>query len=124
MVFFPPKKPTVMYDGQCGFCQAWVRSAKRLTRETVDYAPLQTARADHPGVCEACEQSIHLFMPDGSIYRGAQAVLKVWSLAGRWRSLLWMYEHVPGFKWAAEMVYKFISKIRRRIPIGLRERRG
>lgn len=103
-------KPVLVYDGNCAFCRGWVAHWERTTGDAVRYVPLiNAAQSLSPEQCTACEQAIHLFLPGGSVYRGAHAVFRAWAVVGRRRWLLWCYEHLPGTAAVAEAAYRFIS---------------
>ncbi len=52
---------------------------------------------------------MHLVEPDGSVTRGAEAVLRVQALAGSRRWPAWGYAHLPGVAWIANLAYRFIA---------------
>ena len=37
----PPERPLAIFDGDCGFCRAWIGRWKAMTGPRVDYAPSQ-----------------------------------------------------------------------------------
>ena len=42
------EKPTLIFDGKCGFCRIWIEYWKQLTGDTVDYAASQDSRPGLP----------------------------------------------------------------------------
>ena len=41
-------RPLLIYDGDCGFCNYWVRYWQKLTGDRVAYAPYQETAAQYP----------------------------------------------------------------------------
>jgi len=108
----PPKKPLLIFDGDCHFCRRWIERWRELTGGAIEYAPFQEAAERFPEIPEKnFEQAMHFIDADGSIYRGAEATFR--SLGRRARSWLWCYEHVPGFAPIAETAYGFVARGRR-----------
>jgi predicted DCC family thiol-disulfide oxidoreductase YuxK len=100
----------MLWDGDCGFCRFWIERWKRLTHGRVDYAPNQEIAAERfPEIPEAAlRKAVHLVEPDGRVFRGAEAVFRMMSVAG-WRWPLWLYHQVPGFARLAEWAYGFVA---------------
>jgi len=55
--------------------------------------------------------SLQLIEPDGSVYSGAAAVFKMLTY-GSTNTWWWLYEHVPGFGWVSESVYRLVANNR------------
>ena len=105
--------PTLLYDGDCGFCRRWIAKWTRLTAGKVDYAPYQEAISAYPQVTESqCEEAVQLIMPDGEVFSGARAVFKALALGGRFSRLLWLYEKLPLFGRLTEFFYRFVARHR------------
>ena len=106
-------KPLLIYDGQCGFCRRWIHRWTFVTGDRIDYAPYQEVAERFPNIApEHFKQAAHLVEPDGTVYRGAHAILRSTASApghGRW---LWLYEHVPGVAPAAELGYRVVASNR------------
>ncbi|HEY0455292.1 MAG TPA: lipase maturation factor family protein [Verrucomicrobiae bacterium] len=112
-VAHPPEKPVMIYDGDCHFCKSWIARWRQITCEKVDYIPLQDPQtaARFPEIERAqLEKAVHLVEPDGTIWRGAEAVFH--ALAARRAWPLWLYHHVPGFAGITEFFYAFIARHR------------
>jgi predicted DCC family thiol-disulfide oxidoreductase YuxK len=108
----------VIFDGQCEFCRA---QAERLAggspvirlRSFHDEGVLD----DYPDLTfEMCMESMKLIERDGTMYDGAEALLR--ALAIRRRALgkipLTLYR-VPGVRWIVDRAYAWIAKNRYRI---------
>lgn len=107
----PPRKPLLIFDGDCYFCRRWIERWRSLTHGAIEYAPFQEAAHRFPEVPrENFEQAVHFIDADGSVYRGAEAVFR--SLGQRARVWSWCYEHVPGFAPSTETAYAFVARRR------------
>lgn len=104
--------PLLIFDGECGFCRRWVGRWKNATGEAVTYLPLQdpAVATQFPEIPrEDMEESIHLVLPDGSVYYGAEAVFRSLAAGGRERWLLRLYEKFPPFADASELLYEEVA---------------
>jgi len=106
----PPPKPLLIFDGDCAFCRFWIRRWQQITRDGVEYLPLQDdrARARFPELArEQLERSVHFIESDGRVYRGAEAVFRSQQCARRWP--LWLYENIPAAAAVSETAYAFVA---------------
>ena len=102
--------PTMLFDGDCGFCRYWIEKWQRVTQDRVQYRPFQEALVQFPQLTEKeCMESVRLILPDGSIFSGARAVFKAFAIAGRFVWLLKCYDHAPLFGRIAEGGYKLVA---------------
>jgi predicted DCC family thiol-disulfide oxidoreductase YuxK len=110
----PPPKPLLTWDGECHFCRRWVERWDETTGGAVDYVPFQEI-GDRFGEIprQEFERAATLIEPDGAVYSGAQAVLRVLRSRSSRKWLSWSYDHVPGFAAISESIYKLISHNRR-----------
>jgi predicted DCC family thiol-disulfide oxidoreductase YuxK len=72
----PPTRPTLIYDGDCSFCQKWVQRFKRWeVGDDVITMPMQepaaVSIAGRP--LDRLAQAMHLVLPDGRVFAGAAA---------------------------------------------------
>jgi predicted DCC family thiol-disulfide oxidoreductase YuxK len=108
-----PSKPTMLYDGDCGFCAHWISEWQKITEDKVVYLPFQKTIGEYPQVTlEQCKKAVQLILPNGEIHSGAHAVFIAFSLVGKYRFLLWLYDHVPFFGRISEFFYQFIAEHR------------
>ena len=104
------KKPTMLFDGDCGFCRKWIEKWRAKTGDKVIYKPYQKALKQFPQVSKAdCQKAVQLILPDGTHYAAGRAVLEALALEGKCRFWLWGYKHIPFFGWLTEGVYKWVA---------------
>jgi predicted DCC family thiol-disulfide oxidoreductase YuxK len=109
------ERPTLIYDGECGFCQRAVDLVRRRDRERrLALIPFQDqARVAAFGIpLPALAAAMHLLLPDGRVFAGADAAPEILRLLPRWRWLAWLFR-VPGVLPAARRVYGWIARRRR-----------
>lgn len=105
-----PHKPTMLWDGDCGFCFRWIRRWQKITGDAVEYYPYREKLSELPQVSEAdCKVAVQLVLPDGRVLSAAHAVLQSLSIAGRAKRLLALYERSRFFRGWAEGVYRFVA---------------
>ena len=112
---------TVVYDGACAFCtSSAVGLQRRFGPDRVSLLDLQEpgAMAAHPalrGVTpEAAMQRMHVVLPDGRVFAGAEAVARVVASAG-WVGRLAFVYYVPGVRQIADAGYRFVARHRYRL---------
>jgi leader peptidase (prepilin peptidase)/N-methyltransferase len=106
-------RPTLIFDGDCGICRAWVDYWHQLTGELVLYRPYQEAGKDFPHIpLEEFKRAMQLVEPDGKTYAGAAATFRLLTYAPARSWWWWLYGYVPGFAPVTEAAYSFISKRR------------
>jgi predicted DCC family thiol-disulfide oxidoreductase YuxK/uncharacterized membrane protein YphA (DoxX/SURF4 family) len=111
-VQLPPSKPLMIFDGDCQFCRRWIARWKNATGDAVDYIPFQdeTVPGRFPEIPRPdFEEAVHLLMPDGSVFRGAEAVFRSLAEGGRHRWMLGFYQRIPPFADLAELLYEEVA---------------
>ena len=108
----PPSKPLLVFDGDCQFCRRWIARWKNATGDAVDYLPFQdqAVAARFPEIPrQDFEEAVHLILPDGSVYRGAEAVFRSLAEGGHYRWLLGLYRRLPPFADLSELLYEEVA---------------
>jgi lipase maturation factor 1 len=106
-------KPLLIFDGNCGFCRAWVHYSQRLTADRVLYESYQEAGSRFPQVREEeFARAVQLVWPDGEMRSGAYAVFSLLALVPGRSGLLRAYERLPGFATIAEGAYGVVARHR------------
>src|SRR5216110_1251400 len=96
------ERPTLIYDGECGFCRKCVDLVLRRDRERV-----ATFGIPLPALAAA----MHLVLPDGRVFAGADAAPEILRLLRqRWLAAIFL---VPGVRPVARRVYAWIARQRR-----------
>ncbi|MBS14587.1 MAG: hypothetical protein CME19_23740 [Gemmatimonadetes bacterium] len=109
----PPENPTVLFDGDCGFCRSWVNRLAE-TASGVDTRPYQQSRSDFPELDEtSLSQAVHWIDADGAVTSGAEAAFAYWSRSS-WMGRLAQttYRSIPGFAPLSELAYRLIARSR------------
>lgn len=108
----PPKKPVLIFDGDCNFCTVWARRWQHTTRDQVEYLPLQdpSVAARFPELRrEWFEAAVHLVEPNGLVYSGAEAAFRTLGHGPHEPWLLDWYYRSPAFARLTESSYRFIA---------------
>ncbi|MFI5372263.1 MAG: lipase maturation factor family protein [Candidatus Eisenbacteria bacterium] len=108
------RRPLLVFDGDCGFCRAWVARWRPAIDGWVDVAPSQQAAREHPQVPAArFAEAVVLIEPDGSWLAGAAAVFRALAHAPGHGAWWWVYRHLPGAASLTETVYRLVAGHRR-----------
>jgi len=109
----PPRRPLLVYDGNCEFCRLWITRWRAIAGEWVDFAPsaeLATVFPELPGDLYA--KSVVLIEPSGDVFAGAEAALRTLAHSPGKDFLYWIYRHMFGAGWLMEKAYAFIARRR------------
>jgi len=117
-------RPTLIYDGDCGFCRRSVDLLQRWDREQrIALIPFQDqARMAAFGIpLPALAAAMHLILPapDGRVLAGADAVPELLRLLPGKRLLAWGFR-VPGVLPVARRLYAWIARRRHCLVRGYR----
>ena len=112
-----PGAPTLLFDGDCGFCTWSVIQIRRWIRPRVDIVAWQLTNIDALGVTtDECFEAIQFVEADGTHSSGARAFAATlrrspspWPLAG-------IVMDLPGFAFIAYRAYKLIAANRYKLP--------
>ena len=108
----PPSKPLLIFDGDCQFCRRWIARWKNSTGDAVDYIPFQDGEVARrfPEIPRIdLEEAVHLLMPDGTVFRGAEAVFRSLAQGGHHRWLSRIYEKSTVFAEITETLYEEVA---------------
>jgi predicted DCC family thiol-disulfide oxidoreductase YuxK len=106
----PGAKPLLIFDGDCGFCRAWIARWQRVIGDRLDVAPYQQVAERFPEIPrERFARAVQLVMPDGAHFEAAEAVFRSLALAPGQGAPLALYRHVPLFAPISEWCYRVIA---------------
>lgn len=106
-------RPLLIFDGDCGFCRAWIARWRQWTGAAVDYAPYQEVADQFPHIPrEAFDRAVHLVEPDGTVTRAAEAVLRALEWGGRTAGAR-CYRRSRWVRGLAEAAYAWVADHRR-----------
>ena len=112
---------TLVFDGQCRFCVAWVNRVRRRDRRgRLRLVPLQdeAAWSGVRGLTRASlERAVHLVSPAGRVYAGAAAAGPLLRLLPGGRVVAAPLA-LPGAERIAAAVYAWIARRRHRLGCG------
>lgn len=113
------ERPTLVYDGDCGFCTATVNALRARVDPDAVIVPYQYADLAALGVtAERARREMLWIDLEGRVFGGAQAfaVLLVHQ-GGPWR-VPGLALRLPPARWAAQAVYRAVAAQRHRLPGG------
>jgi len=106
----PPARPWVIFDGDCGFCRFWVERWRSRLGKSAEFRPYQDEASRFPEIpVESFRRAVHLVLPDGSVYAGAEAVFRALALRPRGSAGLAAYRSLTGFALVTEALYAWIA---------------
>lgn len=109
--------PTLIFDGDCGFCTGSVEwLERRLAREVV-IVPWQRAELAHWGLTEADARRYAWWVDEaGRAHRGHRAAARALRASrGAWPLVGWLLL-VPPLSWLAAVGYRLVAKTRGHLP--------
>lgn len=114
-----PRRPVLVYDGDCGFCTTCVRFIRRRVRPDADLTAWQHADLRTLGVTERrATYEVLWVTPPGTVYGGAQAVARLLMRAGGPWAPLGAALTLPVVRWLAHAAYRAVAANRTRLPGG------
>jgi lipase maturation factor 1 len=114
----PPARPLMIWDGECHFCGGWIRRWQGYTGGAVDYETFQSVGTRFAELGEKdYAKAVYLVLPDGRVFRGAEAVFESLNLAPGHGWGLKLYHHVPGFKPVSEWFYRGVAQNRQGLSL-------
>jgi predicted DCC family thiol-disulfide oxidoreductase YuxK len=111
---------TLIYDGECGVCRSAVARVRAWDRDRrLSYLPFQDPSVERFGIAlPALAAAMHLVLPGGRVFTGADAVPELGKLLPGKRWWTWGFS-VPGVRAAARRIYRQIAERRQCLVRGL-----
>jgi len=107
-----PKKPLVLFDGECGFCRSGMERWKQAGEGKLDFAPSQSGQGEAYGFPATQPLgALKLVERDGQIQSGAAAVFRMMDLCeNRAGSTAWaIYKKLVFFRALADWGYARVA---------------
>ncbi len=109
----PPPKPLIIWDGDCDFCRGWIERWRGQIGDRIEYEPSQQTAVRFPEIAPSeFSEAVILILPNGEVYRGAEAVFRSLAFAPRRGWLRSTYKNVPGVAQLSNAAYRFIASRR------------
>ncbi|MDF2925109.1 MAG: hypothetical protein K0R57_4023 [Paenibacillaceae bacterium] len=109
---------TLLYDAQCNLCLATVAKLRTLrTNAELAMVPLQTASPDMLPANVSMEEllkELHVVEEDGTVYRGAEAIVRIVRTIPALSWLAPLYG-LPGLRRLAQVLYRLVARHRYRL---------
>jgi len=113
------KKPTLIFDGDCGFCTSTANYILKYSKTPVEIQPWQWAELSEYGLL-ASEAADRVYLVDGGqTYGGHEAFAQLLRLQKN--PLLSAFAFlmlVPPFCWLAKAAYALVARYRHKLPGG------
>lgn len=111
-------RPILLYDGDCGFCTSSARFIERHIPTGAELSAYQDADLDALGTTAERASGEVLWVEDGHVHGGAQAIARLLiDAGGPWRPLGALIS-VPPLRPLAAGVYHLVTVNRHRLPGG------
>ncbi len=106
----PPPRPLLIFDGDCNFCRFWVERWRVACRDWFEARSSQEVGANWPEIpATDFQEAVQLIDADGSVYSGADAVLRLMQNAGPLEKALCLGAAIPGAMLAARLAYRVVA---------------
>lgn len=109
---YPPKKATLIWDGDCGFCKYWKTRWLFQGANTVDFVPYQKIANKFKDIpIKEFKKASRLIEPNGKVYNGPDSAYRTISHNGNtyWHNL---YHSNRLFGGLSDHAYDHIAKHR------------
>ena len=109
----PPRRPLMIWDGECHFCKRWIERWREITAGEVDYVTSREAANRFPEIpVEQFKRAVAFIEPDGKTFFAAEAVYRSLRCRSSRKWMTWSYDHIPGFATISELAYNSIARHR------------
>jgi predicted DCC family thiol-disulfide oxidoreductase YuxK len=109
---YPPSRPTLYWDENCGFCKYWRLRWELITGGKVDFVPYQEAAENFWDIpLKEFKKASRFIEPDGEVYSGPDSAYRSLYHAGNKKWHRW-YKKYPWFRYLSDHGYNHIAKNR------------
>ncbi len=110
---YPPTRPLMVWDGNCGFCRYWITRWKRFTKERLDYESYQDVAERMPDIeIKHFKKASRLIEPDGLIYSGPRSAYRTFTYGSFWGFLDKWYVRYSWFEKVSDWLYTRVERNR------------
>ena len=113
-----PAPPFFLYDGECGFCQKWMRWLARRVRDRIEFVPSQSvADLSRFGLTDEDVRTASYWVDERGVAHGGNSSIAhaLQRADGLWR-LVGLALELPVIRVVAGAVYRLIARNRHRLP--------
>ena len=113
-----PTPPFFLYDGECGFCQRWMRWLARRVRHRIEFVPSQSvADLARLGLTDEDVRTASYWVDEQGVpHRGHSSIARALQRAhGFWRFVGLALE-LPLIRGLAAASYRVVARNRHRLP--------
>jgi predicted DCC family thiol-disulfide oxidoreductase YuxK len=114
-----PRRPVLLFDGDCAFCTSCARLAEKRIKPDAEIVAWQLADLAELGVTAAqATDAVQWVGVDGAVRSGNEAVAAMLISAGSVFRLAGRFLLLPGVAWIAARAYTLVAANRHRLPGG------
>ena len=109
---YPPKKPMLVWDGDCGFCKFWKTRWELKTNGQIEFRTYQEVAKNFPDIpLKEFKKASKLIEPNGQVYNGPDSAYRSLYYSGNkiWHNL---YASHKIFQSISDHAYNHIAKNR------------
>lgn len=107
-------RPTLIYDGDCGFCLSSLQWIKQRVGERLQYLSSgEVGEAFSHIPKELFSKTVVLAYPNGTYVTKAKAIFEALALAKKRSLLSWAHHSLPGFGTMSDWAYDKVATHRR-----------
>ncbi len=114
-----PRRPVIVFDGDCAFCTSSVAFLRARVRPDADIVPWQWAELDALGLTEQeCRRAVQWVAADGTVSAGGRAVTAILLAGDRGWPVLGRLAGLRGARRLVDRAYDVVAANRSRLPGG------
>lgn len=114
-----PREPTLIFDGDCGFCTRAAYWVRRRAAGDLRAIPWQRADLASHGLTEVEARAAAWWIDgSGARFRAQRAIGKALACGRGWTRILGLWLLLPPFVWLAAPVYRVVARFRGYLPGG------
>lgn len=108
----PPNRPTMVWDGTCGFCKFWKTRWQLQTKDKLKFVTYQDEAENFPDIpLKEFKKASRLIEPDGRVYSGPDSAYRSLYYTGNRNWHQW-YKQYSWFEKLSDTAYNHIAKNR------------